>query len=506
MNVQVKFLIAALPVVSGLLCRGAEAALVNPERGFRLEFKIGLEDGEGQSRSGRSAWRFSEFADSAVSVAQAYCYLTKYGQSDVIAESKIRAIERDFNRARRLGVKFLFRFAYETDMSRKRGPTLERILAHARQLMPLIRANSDVIYVFQMGWVGAWGEFHSSAAGIENSPDETARIAAATLAMLPENRYAQARTCYIRKDMLGGLGGDREVTALTAWSAAPEARIGYFNDATLANFHDYGTFLDDREKLAKMTWAELVGLKYDAPGGVVFDRMARESAYVPVDGELFWNGHVELSRQNALSAIQRFRRHHYSTFSLVHGHSLLDMKPEFGAIDAWKKTPISAEMLKAYSIPFDAAYFAGSRERTAFEYIRDHLGYRLVLESLQVERPGGPGKGFSAVAKVHNHGFAPPVNRRTAYFVLVAPDGRAMEISSGFDCRKIAAESGCEICVSATLPSDAPAGPYRTALWMPDESDSLRYRPEYAIGFAGGARTEIVSGRRLAFWRVVPIR
>lgn len=478
---------------------GNGEVLANPERGFRFEFKIGLEDGEEQGKSGRSAWRFSEFAESAVRVAQTYCYLTRYCDSDTIAQSKIEAIERDFGRARKEGVKFLLRFAYERDMTRRQGPSPERIFSHIRQLAPLVRRNIDVVYVLQMGWVGAWGEFHSSACGIENSPELTAKIAELTLEMLPEHRFAQARTHYIRKAMLGGLGCDREVTAKSAWSRSPEARIGYFNDATLANFHDYGTFLEDPAKLAKMSWDGVVGQKYDEPGGAVFDRMARESAYVPVDGELFWNGHVDLSRQNAFAAIQRLRRHRYSTFSLVHGHSLLDMKPEFGAIDAWKKFPVTPQMLEAYSIPFDRRYFKNAPFRSAFEYIRDHLGYRLTLEKLELSADVAPGRKFTAKARVKNCGFAAPVNRREAYFVLIAPDGKAMEFPSGFDCRGLASESEREIAVSAIVPCDAPAGPYRVALWLPDDSKSLRYRPEYAIAFADGARTEIVAGRRLAF-------
>ena len=493
-----RILLAAVLSLS-FWCQASEDVLLNPERGFRFEFLVGLEEGESQSKSGKSAWRFSEFRTSAVTVAQAYCYLTKYCECETIAPSKIEAIERDFERARKMGVKFLFRFAYERNMSRKSGPTLERILAHAKQLTPLIRKNSDVIYVFQMGWVGAWGEFHSSFSGIENSPEATAKIAAATLAMLPDNRYTQARTSYIRKDMLDGLGGDCEVTAKTAWTLVPTARIGYFNDATFANFHDAGTFLGDRAKLAKMSWDQVVGHKFDVPGGEVFDRMARESAFVPVDGELFWNGHVDLVRQSALAAIQRFTRHHYSTFSLVHGFSELDMTPQFGAIDAWKKTPVTAELLKAYSIPFDEGYFSMKPVCSGFEYIRDHLGYRLALERLDSGAECRRGEKFSATAKLRNWGFAAPVNRREAYFVLLFADGKVKEIPTGFDCRRLSPGKSHEISFSAKIPLDAPEGCCKTALWFPDEAESLRYRPEYAIGLAAGAHTEVVGGRRLQF-------
>ena len=106
---------------------------------------------------------------------------------------------------------------------------------------------------------------------------------------------------------------------------------------------------------------------------------------------------------------------------------------------------------------------------------------------------------FSATAKLRNWGFAAPVNRREAYFVLLFSDGRAVELPTGFDCRRLSSGEQHEISVRAKLPADLPEGAFKTALWLPDEAQSLRYRPEYAIGLAAGARTQVVGGRRLAF-------
>ena len=463
----------------------AADGLANPERGFRFEQQVGLEDGEKVTASKKSGWRFDEYAKDGVRIAQAYCYLNKYCESDV-SQAKLDSLQADFDRARRIGVKFLLRFAYETDMSRRIGPTAGRILSHIRQLTPIVRKNADVIYVLQIGWIGAWGEFHSSAHRLEDDAKVVADVVAATLEMLPENRLTMMRTSRQRAMVLGRLGGNREVVAETAWGSTPSARIGFFNDATLANCYDSGTFLEDCESYSRMSWADVLEAKLDQPGAPVFDRMARESAFVPVDGELFWTGHVEPLLQNGLTAIQRLRRHHYTTFSIVHGNSELDKSPERGAIDAWKVTPITRELLEANGIPCDSDYFAGVPYRTAYEYIRDHLGYRLVAKTC--ER-----RGAKVRLTVHNYGFAAPVNRRKVYFAILAADGAVTAIPTDFDCRRFAAES--DTVVEADVP--ALKDGERLALWLPDESETIRNRPEYAIVFAGGARVEVVGDRRL---------
>ena len=452
------------------ICRGG---ISNPERGFRFEQQIGLVGDEGMTAGMKSAWRFDDYAKDGVRIAQAYCYLTGCLETD-IPQVKLVSLQKDFDRARMLGVKFLLRFAYERDVSRRVGPTSERILSHIRQLTPIVQKNADVIYVLQIGWIGAWGEFHSSARRLDEDEKVVADVVAATLDMLPENRMTMMRLSRQRTVALRRLGGDHEVTAETAWSATPPARIGFFNDATLANCYDAGTFLGDYGTYAKMSWADVLEAKLDQPGAPVFDRMARESAFVPVDGELFWTGQVEPLLQGGLVSIQRLRRHHYTTFSLVHGNSELDKSPELGAIDTWKVTPITRELLEANGIPCDPDYFSGVPYRTAYEYIRDHLGYRLVVK--KCERRDGKVR-----LTVHNYGFAAPVNRRKAYFAILAADGAVTEIPTDFDCRRFAAES------DTVVECDVPAlkDGERLALWLPDEL--LADRAEYAIRLAGGA-------------------
>ena len=465
----------------GMFCATAVAAatdrdgLPNPERGFRFEIRVGREAGEPLPRSVRNNWPFAAYAKDGVRVAQAYCYLNRYCDASV-PQTKLDALQADFDKARREGVKFLFRFAYETDMSRTKGPSLARILSHIRELSDIVKRNADVIYAFQIGWVGAWGEFHSSASGIEFDRAATARVVKDTIdCLLPENRSTMLRTMQLREDVLADLGiaGDR---------------IGLFNDATLATFHDAGTFMGDRNRLMKMAWDEILGSLYSEPGNHQFDLLAKIGAHVPVDGELFWIGNVDPARQNGLDALIRLRRHHYTTFSLVHGNSELDMNRgrDIGPIDTWKKTPVTADLLASLGIPSDPAYFADVPYRTAYEYIRDHLGYRLVAKDVRWA-------DGTAHVTLHNYGFAAPINPRKAVFVVLAADGTVTECPTAFDCRAL--DSEADVTIAGPVPARRTGD--RLALWLPDEAPSLRLRPDYAIRLAGGGTVETVGGRLL---------
>ena len=325
---------------------GCEDVVVNPERGFRYQIHVGLESDEKPPVNIVDNWPFVASDANGAAVAQAYCYLTRYCDAP-IPQSKRDALQESFDRARKDGVKFLLRFAYERDMSRLNGPSLQRILSHIIELGGIVRRNADVVYALQLGWVGAWGEFHSSASGIEFDKDATAKIARYTIGhMLPAGRCVQVRTMQIWEDVAQRLPDSAD-------------KIGLFNDATLANFFDSGTFMPDRGEMMKMAWDEIMGTVFAKPGGRHFDRLCDISAAnLPVDGELYWKNCTDWAQQNGLEALVRFRRHHYSTFSLVHGNSELDKRPGIGPIDTWKKTPVTSALLTAFEIPHDAEYFS----------------------------------------------------------------------------------------------------------------------------------------------------
>lgn len=438
--------------------RVATQGLANPERGFRFEMTVGQEGGPTES-----CWPFEDYHDDGVVVTQAYCYLKKYWDSPIL-QSKLDALQASFDRARREGVKFILRFAYEDDFNQKECPSLERILMHITQLEDIVRKNIDVIYTLQVGWIGMWGEFHSDPLKLDQDPQAIASVVNATLKMLPQNRSTMMRCMRYR------------TAAKEANAQIDLSRVGFFNDGTLAGTTDGGTFK----------------ISYD--GDPEFDMVTAESAHIPVEGELFWNSNLDLLSANALAAITRFVKHHYSTFSIVHSNSELDWTPVYGSIDGWKKTPFTANLLKAQGLPCDEKYFERNPVPSAYEYIRDHFGYR--LETVRTEGRFS-GREYKGKVVVRNVGFSRPVNPRPTYLVLYNKEGNAYEFPTGIDARSFETWEEVEVSLVGRLPADAPAGDYQAALWLPDEEESIRYRPEYAITIAEGTQREVLDGRVL---------
>ena len=480
MNI-VTFLLASAISFHGLTPADSRDGLANPERGWRFEIGIGrLPEDPVKFTHVTDQWPFPRFVKDGVTVSQAYCYLTQFA-NEPVSGAKIAALEADFAKARKAGVKFLLRFAYEfrDDPAHraKEAPTADRVLAHIKQLTPVVRRNSDVIYCLQTGWVGLWGEFHSSTHGIEKNSFQVAAIIKATLEMLPPDRTTMMRRIAYKENALKALDAEGEVTATNAWMQVPTARIGFFNDGTLANWWDGATFTEE---------------PYADGGNREYERVHREGLYTPVDGELFWTGQYSHPVfADGYRAIDRFSYQHYTTFSLVHGHSLLDQSTTPWTIDGWKVTPVTAEALKFFGIDYDPAYFEGVPYRTAYEFIRDHLGYRLAVK--KVIQPDDVGQGGTVRLTLHNYGFAPPVNPRWLY-LAVSDGARAEEWNMGFDCRKLM--PGVDIEVETRIPAVKMKGA-KLALWLPDAAKSLRYRPEYAIRLATQMPVEMVGGRLL---------
>lgn len=478
--------------------------LMNPERGLRLEIGTGRIDTDRVKQGAPpEEWQFKEFASDGVTVGQAYCYLTQFYNTP-ISEEKLAAIQRDFDYLRNLGngAKFLLRFAYESD-GVTNGPTAEHILTHMQQLKPVLDKNWDVIYALQIGWVGIWGEFHRSIQKIEKDPLKAAMIVKGTLDLLPPDRFTMMRRMVYKSSALQQLGSMEEVTAALAFSQHPAAKIGFFNDGTLANSSDGGTFPTSPY--------------FSTIRNPEFAYLVREAPFIPVDGELFWTNKLikdisqgnaklpfrglDLTYSSASKAIERLRLHHYSTFSYVHGFSKLG-RPIYDVIDSWKESTITPEELNAGKFPFSTDYFNGA-PRTAFEYIRDHLGYRLEAQRAVFSTSASPGKIFKAEIDILNRGFATMINPRAFFFILVNPKGEIVEIPTGFNGRSLQPYQPGDIeytllthTIKAEfrLPVDMEPGEWTLALWMPDSRATIRLRSDYAVRLANSVEWLDIAG------------
>lgn len=94
-------------------------------------------------------------------------------------------IRVEFAEARAAGEMLIFRPRYNSDSSGV-DADLATILQHIDELAPILHDYSDVLYVAQLGFIGAWGEWHSSQTfGGVPSPEVRATVIAAALTSWP---------------------------------------------------------------------------------------------------------------------------------------------------------------------------------------------------------------------------------------------------------------------------------------------------------------------------------
>lgn len=448
---------------------GGTQGLYNPERGLRLEVAVDVTEKnyvwDPQGFPDITSYLEKEiqaYAPDSVSLVQTYFYLTGAVGKD-LTEEDFKTMSVFFDKLRETGRKAVLRFAYETQFMGRAavGPTLEDIIRHTEQLKPFLEANKDVIQVVQAGMIGAWGEWHSSVHGLENSDDTKRTVLEHICRMTPAGRAVQIRVPEY-KNLIDSASEDYK-------------RLSFHDDFIVINRHRWDGGMSE--------------------GTPAYEQIVRESPYLPVDGELPW-GTWSMNQDpdnpeagwviDGLQTARRLFKQHFTSLSAIHNYK------EKGAPDKysmmyWKETPVTEEFLKENKMPVSDGYFRNQdgtpARRNAFDYIRDHLGYRIELRELTVK------DGHIELSLI-NRGFSTLFNEHPVYFVLVDENGKVchtQRTDADVHNWQPYAPSDAECTplthtVTAKLETTGvPAGEYRLGLWIPDGSERLQYDPRYAI-------------------------
>jgi len=225
----------------------------NPERGFMKQANIHIHQSFSASQITRKV-----ATDSLVWV---YFHLDNYrdprdGKGVTLSDYQGKLLEpigsgkgldtvnKTFQEARNKGLKLVIRFLYVgysgigstgNWASTEPDAPIEWVNKHANQLKPLLQANTDVIAAVQVGFVGYWGEWHSSK--YLNPLDKRKAVIDTVLGMTPNDKMLQLRYPRYKQPNYGG-----PLTDSQAYNKTPVARIGHHNDAFLRDDNDGGTF------------------------------------------------------------------------------------------------------------------------------------------------------------------------------------------------------------------------------------------------------------------------
>ena len=232
---------AAVPVTVQLQPLAEDVDVPNPDRGFYRWAALDVDTLTTPAAIAVFEADAQAAYDSGYRVLYARIRLDAWRQTAQLPVSVLDAIRAGFGAARRSGVKLLPRFVYNDGPlpgeSLGLDAPLPVVLAHLAQLkkQKVLEANADAMAFLQGGFVGAWGEWHSSSSGL-TEPAAMAKIRDALLAALPADQFLQLRNpqhmiaFYPQVPVPGGRN---------------PLRIGIHNDCFLASDTDVGSYSSD---------------------------------------------------------------------------------------------------------------------------------------------------------------------------------------------------------------------------------------------------------------------
>jgi len=357
-------------------------------------------------------------------------------------------VNNAFAEARKKGLKLVIRFLYlgypglgstQDPAQMEPDAPLDLVRGHINQLSPFMQQNKDVIVAVQTGFVGYWGEWHSSK--YLGSLANRKAVTDALLAAVPKDRMVQIRYPRYTQLWYGG-----PLTDSNAFNQSDLARMALHDDAFLKDDTDDGTFKSNTGGVKITNYCD------GYPGGEIAcwrNFFNSQSRFVAVGGEA--GTHSSTPSQFALcpNALIQLSNMHFSF--LNNGYAKV-------VLDSWVAQGCMPE-------------------------IRRRLGYRYELKEATLPTSVKAGSVLNLNVTLKNVGFANMFNPRPIFLVLLG--GNRFEIPlSGVDPRRWARGADSTISQSVSIPSNVAPGTYKLGLWLPDAAGNLRNNPAYSVRFA----------------------
>lgn len=405
---------------------------VNPERGMykHNEYKY----------SGGGTYSSSVTCPEDKTLVLTIFYLADYATQDHLDAKATTAVGAVLDNVRKAGKKAIVRFAYNWDKNTSpRDASVQAVQNHIEDLATVLDTYKDVIYVFQAGFIGTYGEWYytdsqfpkpSLSGNAVTNYANRAAVLDKLLEVVPEGIQIALRTPYYKNYYLHP-SSVSTWEPISAWDGtSANARLTFHNDAFLADANDMGTFKQDYERQMWMS----------------------QGAWMVTGGE---TGFVEAADVNPAyceldAALTTMRQYHYSYLN-----------------DAISNNEI-------------VKYWAANGY---YPTIRKRLGYRLVLDSAKISAPDlRSGSTVEVQLTISNTGSASLVYPRPCQLVVLHEGTPTVlkDMGALYDIRDIAPDGSHTYSFSVTLAQDVYAGD-KLAIWMPDKTPALQDRAAYSV-------------------------
>jgi len=277
---------------------------------------------------------------------------------------------------------------------------------HLWQLKPIFHEFEDIIMCVKTGMFGPWGEQHSSPMAL--SAEAGKKLLDAYLEVVPASRILLTN----QRLFLAWYN----LTYGTTYTAAnidsmpvpaqgsPEARFGFFDDSYAANYENNGRFHNPHDRFRFLTWLYKRNTIFQAEGGI------GDNAFGRMPGAI-------IEAREFRTTVLNMRHGNYSRWSnFIYNEANVTQPVTFPASSSETIPPFTGPTKTAV---FDPVYDG----KNGMEYMRDRLGYRLVLREAKASQWVAQDGTLRFEGKIQNVGFGNVVNRKNVSIILKAKAG-----------------------------------------------------------------------------------
>ncbi len=372
----------------------------------------GLPNWRGQGGFRSSLWELSRFSGGREQGGKRPPAERVGGRDIPLTEAMLGDVRRFLRETREKGGALIVRLGYTWSEHPGCEPAdFDVLLGHVAALSGVLADFDDVVVAVEAGVAGPWGEMHSSDYCAAESMNRILKTYVDGLG--PRIPVLVRSPAYFGK--LAGTTSAEELLSRLPFADGRLKRLGMYNDGYLGTWWDYGTWAGD---FTRERGVRLLAANPDAPYG-------GELAYVGRD----W---LEKNMKVFDPAQWNLPREWYETHLTYlrnlgeRGHTLADFLSD--------GLTFTTNAYRWAGMP-DLAEYDGTDMN---KFVRDHMGYRLVVRDARVPRRlerDAKTRPFAAV-ELENTGFAKPLLPLGAEVLLVR-DGRAVASAAfapkGFD-------------------------------------------------------------------------
>ena len=299
--------------------------------------------------------------------------------------SFFETLKKNFEICRKNGATIALRFRYDANGTSNPEPkSFDQILKHISQIKNsgLIEEYKDILMFVESGFVGQWGEQHG---GKYCSLENKTQLLDTLLDVIPDNIPVTVRTPNIIAKWLN-ISEDKLDTFISP-KGSKASRIGLFNDGYMGSDSDLGTYRY-RENSVNFFYNQM---RYTYFGGEFsgnIDFAKKYETYKPENSiKEMYKTHLSYINSNIFGLYKDY---------------IFEKKYDVENVD-------------------NSAYYG----QTVFKFIRDHLGYRLVLRNIIIQKEVKQGENFELDFDIENTGFANPIRKMNSELIL-EKDGNYM--------------------------------------------------------------------------------